>query len=87
MTGSNPTDLLRTILESIAPDLDVSSIGVDEDLRNDIGLDSMDFLNFMIGISKQLGVAIPEADYGKVTTLAKCVRYIEGQSGRGRAPA
>lgn len=87
MTGSNPTDHLRTILESIAPDLDVSSIGADEDLRNDIGLDSMDFLNFMIGISKQLGVAIPEADYGKVTTLAKCVRYIEGQSGSGRAPA
>ena len=87
MNGPDPIDRLRKILESVAPDLDVSTIGVDEDLRNDIGLDSMDFLNLMIGISKQLGVAIPEADYGKVTTLAKCVRYIEEQGGIKRAPA
>ncbi|MDP1748567.1 MAG: acyl carrier protein [Reyranella sp.] len=87
MNGPDPIDRLRKILESVAPDLDVSTIGVDEDLRNDIGLDSMDFLNFMIGISKQLGVAIPEADYGKVTTLAKCVRYIEEQGRIKRAPA
>lgn len=87
MSGPDPIDHLRKILESVAPDLDVSAIGVDEDLRNDIGLDSMDFLNFMIGISKQLGVAIPEADYGKVTTLAKCALYIEGQGRIRRAPA
>lgn len=87
MSGSDPIDRLRKILESVAPDLDISTIGVDEDLRNDIGLDSMDFLNFMIGISKQLGVAVPEADYGKVTTLAKCARYIEQQGGIKRAPA
>lgn len=70
-------DQLRTILERVAPDLDVATIGTEQDLRNDIGLDSMDFLNFMIGISKSLSVAIPEADYGKVTTLAKCARYID----------
>lgn len=87
MSAPASIDRLRKILESVAPDLDVSTIGVDEDLRNDIGLDSMDFLNFMIGISKQLGVAIPEADYGKVTTLATCVRYIEAQGGLRRAPA
>jgi acyl carrier protein len=87
MSAPVSIDRLREILEAVAPDLDVSTIGVDEDLRNDIGLDSMDFLNFMIGISKQLGVAIPEADYGKVTTLAKCAGYIEGQGGLKRAPA
>ncbi len=87
MSGPDPIDRLKKILESVAPDLDVSTIGVDEDLRNDVGLDSMDFLNFMIGISKQLGVAIPEADYGKVTTLAKCVRYIEAQGEIKRGPA
>lgn len=67
---------LRHILSDVAPDLDVETIAVDADLRNDIGLDSMDFLNFVIAISKQLGVAIPEADYGKVTTLAKCAAYV-----------
>ena len=77
------TDRLRAILSDVAPDLDVGAIGDDEDLRNDIGLDSMDFLNFMIGVSKQLAVAIPEADYGKVASLAKCARYIEARTKPG----
>lgn len=67
---------LRTILGGIAPDLDVATIGPDDDLRNDIGLDSMDFLNFVIAAHEQLGVDVPEADYGKITSLAKFARYI-----------
>ena len=67
---------LRKILSDIAPDLDVSTVGPDDDLRNDIGLDSMDFLNFVIAAHKQLGVEVPEADYGKVTSLLKFARYI-----------
>jgi acyl carrier protein len=67
---------LRTILSDIAPDLDAATVGPDDDLRNDIGLDSMDFLNFVIAAHKQLGVDVPEADYGKITSLAKFARYI-----------
>ena len=67
---------LRTILGGIAPDLDVATIGPDDDLRNDIGLDSMDFLNFVIAAHEQLGVDVPEADYGKITSLVKFARYI-----------
>ncbi len=67
---------LRTILSDIAPDLDAAAIGPDDDLRNDVGLDSMDFLNFVIAAHKQLGVDVPEADYGKITSLMKFARYI-----------
>lgn len=73
---------LRKILGDIAPDLDVSTVGPDEDLRNDIGLDSMDFLNFIIAAHKQLGVEVPEADYGKVTSFGKFSRYIEARRSR-----
>ena len=83
MSEAKSMDRLREILGSIAPDLDIGAIGDDQDLRNDVGLDSMDFLNFMIGISKQLNVAIPEADYGKVASLAKCARYIEARTKPG----
>jgi acyl carrier protein len=76
MTDDPTVAKLRTILADIAPDLDVASIGLDADLRNDVGLDSMDFLNFVIGAHKHLGVDIPEADYGKVDTLAKLARYV-----------
>ena len=75
---SNPDLIgrLRQILGDVAPDLDVAAVPEDADLRNDIGIDSMDFLNFIIAISKQLSVAIPEADYGKVRTLAQCATYV-----------
>jgi acyl carrier protein len=77
---------LRQILSGVAPELDLAGIPDDADLRNDVGIDSMDFLNFIIGINKQLSVAIPEADYGKVTTLAKCADYI-GRSKPAAGPA
>lgn len=76
MTNVDLVERLRQILGDVAPDLDVASLSADADLRNDIGIDSMDFLNFIIAISKQLSVAVPEADYGKVTTLAKCADYV-----------
>ena len=76
MTDTETVARLRAILADVAPDLDVASIALDADLRNDIGLDSMDFLNFVIAAHKHLGVDVPEADYGKVTTLAKFAAYV-----------
>ncbi|MBM3621178.1 MAG: acyl carrier protein [Alphaproteobacteria bacterium] len=74
---------LRVILGDIAPDLDVSTIDANADLRNDIGLDSMDFLNFVIAAHKRLRVDVPEADYGKVDSLAKFARYIAAAGAPG----
>ena len=76
MSDQDLIDRLRRILGDLAPDLDVATVAIDADLRNDIGLDSMDFLNFVIAISKELGVAIPEADYGKVATLGNFSAYV-----------
>lgn len=76
MSTAELIEKLRSVLSDVAPDLDVMAIAVDADLRNDIGLDSMDFLNFAIGISKRLGVSIPEADYRNVATLETCAQYI-----------
>lgn len=74
---------LRTILGDVAPDLDVATIAADADLRNDVGLDSMDFLNFVIAAHKRLGVTVPEADYGKVASLSSFARYIEAHGKAG----
>lgn len=71
---------LRGILADVAPDLDTSAVRADADLRNDVGLDSMDFLNFVIGVSKRLRVNIPEADYRQVATLASCAAYVAARN-------
>lgn len=77
---------LRGILSEIAPDLDASTVGPDADLRNDIGLDSMDFLNFVIAAHKHFRVDVPEADYGKVTSLDKFARYVEAAAAAASPP-
>lgn len=78
MKDADLMDELRDVLGNIAPDVDIATVAADADLRNDIGLDSMDFLNFVIGVSKRLGLAVPEADYRQVATLEKCARYLRG---------
>lgn len=86
MSAADLIDQLRAILGDVAPDLDMATVAVDADLRNDVGLDSMDFLNFVIGVSKRLKVEIPEADYRQVATLETCARYVREHS-VSQAPA
>ena len=65
------------MLTSIAPEVDADDITDDELLRDQVDLDSMDWLNFLIGIHKRLKVDIPESDYASLRTLADVVRYVD----------
>jgi acyl carrier protein len=68
------------VLAGIAPEADLATVGEDEDLRDALDLDSMDFLNFMIGLGERSGVKIPEADAPKLRTLAGLVAYFASVS-------
>ena len=48
----------------------------DADLREELDIDSMDFLNFVIGLHERTGIDVPERDYPKLATLAGCVSYL-----------
>ncbi len=63
-------------LRSVAPESDPTAIDDAASLRDELDLDSMDFLNFVIAVHMALHVDIPEADYGKVQTLGGAVRYL-----------
>ena len=69
--------LAAEVLAGIAPDADLATVGPDQDLRETLDLDSMDFLNFVIGLSARLGVAIPEADSPKLYTKAGLLCYLQ----------
>jgi acyl carrier protein len=64
-------------LTGIAPEADPAAIDPDEPLREQLDLDSMDFLNFVIRVHQRLGVEIPEADYPRLATLAGAVGYLK----------
>ncbi|MBW8314166.1 MAG: acyl carrier protein [Hydrogenophaga sp.] len=75
----NPNDirqLVTDVLAGIAPEADLSTVGDHEDLREALDLDSMDFLNFIIGLSQGSGVPIPESDYPRLFTLQGLVAYL-----------
>ena len=63
------------ILGEIAPEADPVHIRPDVSLRDQLDLDSMDFLNFAIALAETLGVEVPETDYPKLATLAGCVEH------------
>jgi organic hydroperoxide reductase OsmC/OhrA/acyl carrier protein len=75
-----PDDLTTRVLDAlvrVAPEIDRTSVRPDVVLRDEYDLDSMDFLNFVIGLHDAFGVDIPESDYPALATLAGCVRYLQ----------
>lgn len=65
------------LLATIAPELDAASLRADKPLRNQVDLDSMDWLNFLVALHERLKVDIPEADYGKLATLEQLLAYLK----------
>jgi len=66
-------------LLSIAPEVEAGELRGDRPLRNQVDLDSMDWLNFLLGLHEALCVEIPEADYQKLVTLDDVVAYLDGK--------
>ena len=64
-------------LTSIAPEIDPNTLQGNTALRQELDLDSMDFLNFIIALHGSIGVDIPETDYMKLGTIEDAVQYIE----------
>jgi acyl carrier protein len=68
------------VLHRIAPEAEPAQLDPNANLREALDIDSFDFLNFLIGLHEKLGVEIPEADYGKLTSLAALVSYLQTQN-------
>jgi acyl carrier protein len=76
MTKVEIKNSVLRILGGIAPEADLTLIKPQVSFREQLDIDSMDFLNFAIGLNRELGVEVPEADYPKVASLDGCVEYV-----------
>jgi acyl carrier protein len=75
----SPNDIRAVVkdeLGRIAPEVEFEGIDVTLDLREQIDIDSMDFLNLITGLHTRLGIEIPEADYPKLSTLEGVISYL-----------
>lgn len=82
---SKTAEELRTavlsVLGEIAPEADAFHVDPKESLREQLDLDSMDFLNFVIGLHERLGVEIPESDYSRLASIDGAVAYLGTREG------
>jgi len=79
MTESAIKDAVFRRLKTIAPEASPAELTPAENFREALDIDSFDFLNLMIGLHEDLGVDIPESDYGRLTTLTDVVSYLSSR--------
>jgi acyl carrier protein len=77
MTAVEIRDEIVDILSDIVPDEDLSALKDDVPFREQIELDSMDFLDIIMELRKRYRVQVPEDDYLELATMAGTVKYLE----------
>jgi acyl carrier protein len=70
-------NIVETALKELRPEASIESLPPNANLREELDLDSMDFLNFVIGLHDATGIDVPEEDYRRLWTLTDCVGYLE----------
>ncbi len=76
MTNEEIKAKVLEILGEIAPEADLENIKPDVHFRDQIDLDSMDYLNFVIALDEEFQANIPETEYTKFITLNACVEQL-----------
>lgn len=76
MTQIDVRQAILDIIARIAPDEDLSGINDEDRIRDQIDLDSMDFLDIVMELRKVYSVEVPEADYMELSTLQRSVAYL-----------
>jgi acyl carrier protein len=77
MTRTDIKDLILEIIEDIDDEADFDSLDPDQPLRDQLDLDSMDFLDIVMELRKRYKLQIPEEDYPQLATLTSCTNYLE----------
>lgn len=77
MTRGSIQDVIIEIIEDIDEDADFESLDPDQPLRDQLDLDSMDFLDIVMELRKRYQLHIPEEDYPHLASLSSCVNYLE----------
>jgi len=81
-TEDNIKKVALELIAGIAPEADVTNLDPTDRLRNQFDFDSVDFMNFAVGLEEQLNLKIPEEDYPQLATLNSCVAYLKSKMDR-----
>lgn len=79
MTQDEIKQTLLQRLKSIAPDTEPEKLQPNDNIRQTLGIDSFDYLQFIVALDEQFGIQTPEEDYGKIQTLKELTDYVAAQ--------
>jgi acyl carrier protein len=77
MTRSDIKELILEIIADIDEDAEFDNLDYEKPLRDQLDLDSMDFLDIVMELRKRHQLQIPEEDYPHLASLSSCVNYLE----------
>jgi acyl carrier protein len=77
MTRDDIKNLIIEIIEDIDDEADFDGLDPDQPLRDQLDLDSMDFLDIVMELRKRHKLQIPEDDYPQLATMTSCINYLE----------
>jgi acyl carrier protein len=77
MKANEIREMILEVIHEIVPDEDLSNLKGDVRIRDQIEMDSMDFLDILMELRKRYGIKVPEEDYMKLSTLNGSVAYLE----------
>ena len=76
MEATQIAPVILDIISTIAPDEELDDVKPDVRLRDQLDLDSMDFLDIVMELRKRYGIEVAEADYPKLASLDSCVEFL-----------
>jgi acyl carrier protein len=79
MDASQVRATIAEVLAGIAPEVDFAALDPTSPLRDQVDLDSMDFLNVIVGLHERLHVDIPESDYARLSSLNDLIDYLSAK--------
>ena len=74
-----PDELRASILDAlkqVAPEADLAALDPARNFRDQIEIDSVDYLNFVLALEQRLGIRVPELHYPRLSSLNGCVAYL-----------
>ena len=77
MTSEDIREVIIAIIKDIDEEADFDGLDADKPLRDQLELDSMDFLDIVMELRKRYKLQIPEQDYPQLATLNSCVAYLQ----------
>ena len=80
MSTADIEALVTNELRKIAPEVDLTTIDSTANIREELDIDSIDWLNFLVAMEEKLNISIPEADYKQLDTLKHILEYLKKEN-------